>query len=445
MRIQTKVILLVATLLCLVVGSISVNLFWFTQRQVQANSMARIDVMMNSVVSIAKESLRADDELMLLSYLKNMVKEYPEIKLALVRRKGHSTVVGQLQEKIYYRTVAVSAGLDTAGKLDELSIQIGFSQPELDNRIKQEGALLLKKILQSSAISFFLGLLGAWVVGRKIAAPITAIATKMRGSWEAKLLKKAEVAGDEIGYLEAQYKTMSAKIAEAAQFKEDLLLTLTHELNNPLAGLKGLLWGLQSPKACENPEAVQADCKIMSDAVNVMELSLSNTIQLFKLRASPALRRERVLVNDIMAQVLQLLRPAAQVKSLTLEEDIPPDPIYVSGDPEMVRRIIINLVSNACKYTPSGGTVGVKLAESGGNIQIAVSDNGPGIAAQDREALFTKFYRVPGPDGKHQRIPGSGLGLAITKQAVELHQGRIWVDSEKGKGSVFNVVLPKGL
>jgi len=135
MRIQNKVILLVASLLCLVVGSISVNLFWFTQRQVQVNSTARIDVMMSGVVSIAKESLRAEDELMLLSYLKHMVREYPEVKLALVRRKGHTTVVGQLQEKIYYRSVAVSAGLDAAGKLEEVSIQVGFSQPELDQRI----------------------------------------------------------------------------------------------------------------------------------------------------------------------------------------------------------------------------------------------------------------------------------------------------------------------
>jgi signal transduction histidine kinase len=105
---------------------------------------------------------------------------------------------------------------------------------------------------------------------------------------------------------------------------------------------------------------------------------------------------------------------------------------------------VINLISNACKYTPSGGAVRVQLKDFADKVEILVADNGPGIAPEDRELLFTKFYRVPGADGKHQRIPGSGLGLAITKQAVELHYGRIWVESEKGKGSVFNVVLPKG-
>ena len=442
MRIQTKVILLVATLLCLVVGSVAYNLFRFSQRQVQIASTERIDVMMNSVRNIAKESIRADDDLMLLAYLKGMVKDYTEVELAMIRRKGRTVAVGELKDSIYYRTVAVADPAAAAqGKAGELSVQVGFSRAVLEKRIKEEGDELLKRILRGSAASFIIGLLGAWVVGRKIAAPIVAIAAQMRASWETKLLNKADVAGDEIGYLEAQYKTMAAKIQESAQFKEDLLLTLTHELNNPLAGLKGILWSLQSPKACENPAAVQTDCKIMSDAVNVMELSLSNTIQLIKLRASPAMKQERVLVNDVMVQVLQLLRPAAQTKNLAFEESVPADPVYVNGDPEMIRRIIVNLVSNACKYTPSGGKVGVKLEDSPTELKISVTDNGLGIPPEDREKLFTKFYRVT--DGRQTRIPGSGLGLAITKKAVELHKGRIWVDSEKGKGSVFSVVLPK--
>jgi len=438
MRIQTKVILLVASLLCLVVSSVAVSLFRFTERQVQANSDGRIDIIMGSVVNIAKESLRADDELMLLSYLKSLAKDYSTIELVLVRRKGHTSVIGELHDAVYYRTVTVSGG--TAGGV---SVQIGFSKPILEKRIQDERALLLKNILQSSAISFFIGLLGAWWAGRKIAGPIAAIADQMHNSWDTGQPARTVASGDEIGYLETQYRTMAAKIRESAQFKEDLLLTLTHELNNPLAGLKGILWGLQNPKACENPDAVYADCKIMSDAVNVMELSLSNTIQLFKLSASPELKRERLVVNDIFDRVIQLLRPAAQVKSLILEEIIPPVPVYIYADPELIRRIIINLVSNACKYTPSGGSVRVALEESGGNIRIAVSDTGPGIAPEDREAIFTKFYRVPGPDGRHRRIPGSGLGLAITKQAVEQHKGRIWVEAAEGGGSVFRVVLPK--
>jgi signal transduction histidine kinase len=353
-------------------------------------------------------------------------------------------VVGQLQEEIYYRTVAVSGGGATAGGLPgELSVQVGFSRPELALNIKQERGLLLKKIFQSAAVSLLLGLLGAWWVGRKIAGPIAEIADQMHSSWDTERPAREYAGGDEIGYLETQYKTMAVKIAEASQFKEDLLLTLTHELNNPLAGLKGLLWNLQNPKACENPIALQEDCRIMSNAVNVMELSLSNTIQLFKLGASPELKREDLLVNDIMGQVAQLLRSAALSKNITLEEDIPTAPVYFSGDPELIRRIIINLISNACKYTPSGGVVRTRLKELDGNVIISVSDTGPGIAPEDREAIFKKFYRVPGPDGKHQRVPGSGLGLAITRQAVELHNGRIWVESELGRGSVFFVVLPK--
>jgi signal transduction histidine kinase len=109
----------------------------------------------------------------------------------------------------------------------------------------------------------------------------------------------------------------------------------------------------------------------------------------------------------------------------------------------MMRRVFINLISNAVKYTPPGGTVTVAIEEEAEGVKASVADTGSGIAPEDREKIFTKFYRAPGPGGAHRRIPGSGLGLAIAKQAVDLQQGSIWVESESGKGSVFHVRLPK--
>lgn len=449
MRIQMKIMWLVAGLLFLVVGSVALNLFWFTQRQVQANSDARIEVMMRGVERLAKESLRAGDDIMLLSYLKSLIADRPEVVLALVRRQKHTSVVGELNDKVFYRNITVTGATLVAGKANKLLIQIGFSTPELDKRIKQERLVMLRRIVQSSVASLLIGLIGAWWAGRRIAAPIVAIAAKMRvfggksSDKAAGITPAGNAAGDEVRFLEEQYKIMAEKIQESVQFKEDLLLTLTHELNNPLAGLKGILWGLKNPKACENSAAVQEDCRVMSDAVNLMELSLSNTIQLFKLNASPKLKLEKVVVNEVMHRVIRLLMPAAHAKNLKIEENIPTEPIHLNCDPELLRRVIINLVSNAYKYTPSGGVVLVTLQEQSGNVNLCVSDTGPGIAPSDKEAIFTKFYRVPGPDGKHPRIPGSGLGLAITKQAVELHNGRIWVESELGKGSSFHVTLPQ--
>ena len=109
----------------------------------------------------------------------------------------------------------------------------------------------------------------------------------------------------------------------------------------------------------------------------------------------------------------------------------------------LFRSVFVNLLLNAVKFSPPGGTVRVEVEEDLGSVTVSVADEGPGVRAEDRERIFTKFYRAAGPDGKPQRVPGSGLGLAIAKQAVERHGGRLWVEDGPGKGSVFRARLPK--
>jgi len=157
----------------------------------------------------------------------------------------------------------------------------------------------------------------------------------------------------------------------------------------------------------------------------------------------PALKLQEVKLNDLFNQIFRLFRPVAQASRIDLQEPVLPGTVYLRADEELLRRIVVNLVSNACKYTRPGGNVRLCLEELPEHVHISVADTGPGVAPEDRELIFTRFYRVPGADGKARRIPGTGLGLAIAKQAVDLHNGKIWVESEKGKGSVFHVSLPK--
>ena len=111
----------------------------------------------------------------------------------------------------------------------------------------------------------------------------------------------------------------------------------------------------------------------------------------------------------------------------------------VEGDERRVRQVIFNLLSNAVKFTPSGGIVDVSAYRVDGEVRVAVTDTGPGLAPEDHERIFEEFQQTE--TGIHQR-EGTGLGLALSRQLVELHGGRIWVDSEVGKGSTFVFTLP---
>src|SRR5262249_4570820 len=113
----------------------------------------------------------------------------------------------------------------------------------------------------------------------------------------------------------------------------------------------------------------------------------------------------------------------------------------VTGDERRIRQVIFNLLSNAVKFTPAGGAVDISAAQVDGEVRVSVADTGPGVAAEDRERIFEEFQQTEA--GIDQR-EGTGLGLALSRRLVELHGGRIWVDSEVGKGSTFVFTLPAG-
>jgi len=113
----------------------------------------------------------------------------------------------------------------------------------------------------------------------------------------------------------------------------------------------------------------------------------------------------------------------------------------VEADERRIRQVVFNLLSNAVKFTPEGGSVIVSSARINGEVHVSVSDTGPGIAAEDRARIFEEFQQT---DVGARQLEGTGLGLAVSKRLIELHGGRIWVESELGRGSMFTFALPTG-
>ncbi len=140
------------------------------------------------------------------------------------------------------------------------------------------------------------------------------------------------------------------------------------------------------------------------------------------------------LITDAVEEVL----PVAEAKGHLLKFHLDPDLPDIEMDLEMIRRVVINLLENAIKYTPAAGSIQLSVENKGDRVQVSVRDSGMGIAETDRQRIFEKFARIQ-QDG---RPKGLGLGLAFCRLAVEAHDGTIWVESAEGKGSTFTFTLP---
>jgi signal transduction histidine kinase len=144
-------------------------------------------------------------------------------------------------------------------------------------------------------------------------------------------------------------------------------------------------------------------------------------------------------LREALEQGVVVVRERANVDGVRIDVTADPAADVVEGDARRIQQVIFNLLSNAVKFTPPGGAVDVTTARVNGEVWVSVSDTGPGIAPEDHERLFDEFQQTEA--GIAQR-EGTGLGLALSKRFVELHGGRIWVESELGRGSTFVFALP---
>jgi two-component system sensor histidine kinase BarA len=143
---------------------------------------------------------------------------------------------------------------------------------------------------------------------------------------------------------------------------------------------------------------------------------------------------------DIVDHVITTMQARASIQGLTLRADVPSVLPAVMADPDRVAQVLTNLLANACNYTLSGGEVTISACADGDQVSVSVHDTGIGIAPEDQEKIFSRFFRAD--DSVVQESPGAGLGLSIVQSLVEMHGGRIWVESQVGKGSTFTFTLP---
>ncbi|MDD5210249.1 MAG: HAMP domain-containing sensor histidine kinase [Elusimicrobiales bacterium] len=446
MKIQTRIMLLMTAIIASVVGGMIITLVALEHRQVARLERERVSTLMDNITREAKESLSLHDDLMLLSYLRFKIRQSNEIDVCLVTKSGYTTILGEVKGELDYHTITETLNSRSSQPAESVTVQVGFSKKAWEDRLRMRRNETLTAVLSVALIGLGLGFAGSLLMSRKLAKPVSELSEAADKLGNGALETSVAVAGsDEISTLGLAFNRMAGNIRESVRAKEDLLSTLTHELNNPLAGLKAYIALLRDPRRVSTIQDTFQAYETMANAVEQMELILSNALELFRTSAKPDLDPEMVDLADMTREVISLYGPVARSNHIDLKLLVPEKSLTLMADKKLLRRVIINLVSNALKYTPERGSITVMAREKEGAVEFSVTDTGYGISKEDQEQLFTKFYRTRGADGKRTKIPGSGLGLAITRQAVELHRGKISVESEKGKGSTFTVSLPKGV
>jgi signal transduction histidine kinase len=228
--------------------------------------------------------------------------------------------------------------------------------------------------------------------------------------------------------------------ARLERMKDEFVLTASHELRSPLTSVQGFAELLilekdqLSEKHTETVEIILDNTRHLVRLLNdLLDLARSDAGRL-------TINPTRAEVGPIVAGAARLIMGLTSSREQRLEVEIESDLPQVSVEPDRIMQVLVNLLTNATEYCPEGSTIKVTASSVGSEVEVAVSDNGPGIPPDQRDHVFDRFTR--GDVGLTQRVGGTGLGLAIAKSLIELHGGAIGVTSREGEGATFRIVLP---
>ena len=347
---------------------------------------------------------------------------------------------------LHARAESLAIGLETRATALAQSTTASTDALIAENRLAYTSSrdLFLGVSVGAVALALLFGFILSW----SLVGPIQRTEARLDEIASGDFSGRLDVANrDELGALAANVNRMNDELRRlyreletTSRHKTEFLASMSHELRTPLNAIIGFsqvlrdrLFGDVNAKQEEYLEDILASGNHLLSLINdVLDLSKieAGQVQLeigaFSLRG--AVERGAVMVRERAAQ-----------GGVELELELSPDIDVVQGDERRTRQVIFNLLSNAVKFTPAGGVVHVGTARSAGEIVVSVVDTGPGIAPEDEVRIFEEFQQTE--VGVEQR-EGTGLGLALSKRLVELHGGRIWVESGPGRGSRFVFTLP---
>jgi signal transduction histidine kinase len=286
--------------------------------------------------------------------------------------------------------------------------------------------------------------LGWWLAGTSV-APLLGIIDEVEAITDGRSLHRrlaVPLSGDEIGRLVVTLNGMLARLEQSFASLRRFTADASHELKTPLMVLRaGVERGLTHP---QTPRDVMQGLDETLDQINQMTEMVDDLLTLARADEGRApLALEETDLRELVADVSETAGMLGEDGKLTVTTEIPDEPVRIPVDRQRIRELLLNLVTNAIKYTPPGGSVGLTLGSTPDHATLVVTDSGIGIAPGDLPHIFERFWRADPARSRTGDRPGIGLGLAITKWIAEAHGGTITVQSRPGRGSVFTVRIPR--
>lgn len=228
------------------------------------------------------------------------------------------------------------------------------------------------------------------------------------------------------------------------QERREFVSNVSHELRTPLTSMRSYIEAL-SEGAWKDEEIAPNFLKVTLDETDRMIRMINDLLDLSRMDSQQStLQLEYININELLSFVLDrfdmIMNNEEKGKKYRIRRDFTQRELWAEVDPDKIIQVIDNIMNNAIKYSPDGGTITVHLSETHNNILLSITDQGLGIPKKDLQKVFDRFYRVDKARARKQG--GTGLGLAITKEVIKAHGGNIWVESQEGRGSTFYITLP---
>lgn len=295
----------------------------------------------------------------------------------------------------------------------------------------------LSILITSVAVGILALVLGS-LLFRQMISPLRALSRSARAIAEGDLGQRVAVhSDDEIGQVARSFNRMAESLAESDLQRRNMMADIAHELRTPLTVVQGNLEALMDgvyDLTPENVAGIHKQTVVLTRLVaDLRDLALAEAGQL-------RLERKPLSLSDVIAQVTEGLDVQAREKDVTLKFELATNLPKVEADEQRIAQVLFNLISNALRHTPAGGTITVSAEPREDRVLVSVRDTGTGIPPEDLPHVFERFYRAD--RSRARATGGSGLGLTIAKQIVEAHGGQIWAQSWLGAGSTFAFSLP---
>jgi two-component system, OmpR family, sensor kinase len=300
------------------------------------------------------------------------------------------------------------------------------------------GENMLRPLAQAAIIGLVLAIILALVISSSVAGPLRRTAAAAHAIASGDYTHHAPIEGPtEVQELGRAFNAMAQQVQRTQQTQRDFLANVSHELKTPLTSIQGYAQAILDGAA---PQPGYAARVIYDEAARMHRL-VEDLLDLARIESGQTpFSREHVQLTDLLTSVMEHLSLRASKSNVRLMHSL--NAVRpITGDNDRLAQVFTNLIDNAITHTPSGGEVRVSAMHAPGGVQIAISDTGKGIPAEDKRRIFERFYQV---DKSRSRSghPGTGLGLTISKEIVEVHGGRIHVESVEGAGTTFVLWLP---